>query len=589
MALIGASRDGAVRLLLVCLVGVSVIDVPREGHATYAQSAVARGSLRGVVVDDATGPERPIPFAVVTAAPSIGPAWSTIAEWDGVFEFSALPAGTYTLTAHKAGYGVATYVRGSARRLPTPVTVSASGIADIIIRIRRGAVIAGRVLDRFGNPIVGAQLQLYIPKALGSESRLEIGEYQRIVSTDDRGAYRFFEVPEGVYAILVRARLSSDMTPVYSMTSEDVADIQRILAAGDRVGTSRPHQAAITPRAVMYVPTYYPRVTDERAASLVSIASGEEFVGADITMNLAAAVAVSGLVTRPDGRSAHGAMVRVLPHEGSNVALLAATSDDRGRFHISSLPPGRYRVIAADTQSRGRGGWAVEEAVVSDQDVTVHLVLQPGASLGGRIALDPDCMARLPQLPEVTVSLTNVDAGRDGYGPFSSSARVGSSGAFAFTGVLPGRYLLGVSVPSAASWSLVSATVAGVDHSDIPLTLTPGSTVTDAVLCIGSQGSIRGIAVDGVDRPVGGYVLVVFSTDRRHWTRASRRIRSMRIPDSGMYHFADMPSGEYYVGVVAVSSPRATMDASLLEELSASALRVVLANGAHVKQDIRVR
>src|SRR5437773_408582 len=109
--------------------------------ATLALTAQAQPArvVTGRVVSDATGD--PLPNVRVTVRTAGVGAPAVMTDADGRFSL-AVSADRVALSASKSGYG--------------PRDVTAAAGTPIEIRLSRGAAISGRVIDQFGDAVVGA-------------------------------------------------------------------------------------------------------------------------------------------------------------------------------------------------------------------------------------------------------------------------------------------------------------------------------------------------------------------------------------------------------------------------------------------------
>ena len=85
-------------------------------------------------------------------------------DGDGKWEITDLPAGRYTVSASKAGYVTIQYGQRRPFEQGTPVVVAdAATVERLDVTLQRGAVIAGRILDEFGEPVaqIGVQAMRY--------------------------------------------------------------------------------------------------------------------------------------------------------------------------------------------------------------------------------------------------------------------------------------------------------------------------------------------------------------------------------------------------------------------------------------------
>jgi hypothetical protein len=133
-------------------------------------------TINGVVRADATGEPLPnVRITTVTKAPVEAPV--VMSDRDGRFSIDAT-IGQSVLLASKSGYG---------RIEITPMTAT-----PIEIRLRRGAVISGRIADDAGEPIVGARVT--VERLSGSPPDRSTAA---ATETDDRGEYRIGSLPAG--------------------------------------------------------------------------------------------------------------------------------------------------------------------------------------------------------------------------------------------------------------------------------------------------------------------------------------------------------------------------------------------------------
>jgi hypothetical protein len=135
-----------------------------------------------------------------------------------------------------------------------------------------------------------------------------------------------------------------------------------------------------------------------------------------------------------------------------------------------------------------------------------------------------------------------------------------------------------------------SATLDGHDLVDTPFTVT--SDVANVTITFTDRWSgLRGRAQ--ADRASSDDTLViVFPTDTDTWSssgRMPRRLRSARVsPASGEYAFT-LPPGDYYVVAVPEEQAAEWQDAEFLAAASRFAVRVRIADGERLVQDLRVR
>src|SRR5262249_23582393 len=123
---------------------------------------------------------RGLPASSTTSAPR-----GVITGGDGEFLFGQLPAGRYAVFVTAFGYLMGGYLSSTTGSPVHLVEVADNARpAPLVVRLVKGASIAGTVLDDRGDPVVDAPVQAF---ARNGPSLWPIGS---AVRTDDRGAYR---------------------------------------------------------------------------------------------------------------------------------------------------------------------------------------------------------------------------------------------------------------------------------------------------------------------------------------------------------------------------------------------------------------
>lgn len=311
----------------------------------------------------------------------------------------------------------------------------------------RLSVIAGRVVD--------AQTEAPISAAIVSVSRVGVGARPVQLEADERGMFRFIDLPPGNYRIVVSApeHRPTHLSKVWNVD---------------------------------------PQLSNTLRPSL-QLKIGE--VRDDIVVRLDRALAMEGVVVDESGGPIAEARVTVERLEGVGFgAGMASATDDRGFFRAFLLAPGAYRVCASPGNSLvdfhlGRGvQWKVTEqpyvrtcsarVVVHSGNVPhVHLVMSRviGYSVSGRIASESG-------RERLHVSLSRLD--EEDSRNFEAELR---DGAFIARGVPPGDYAVrATATPVAPGPSEPEMTMTEVrvdaDVSGIELVTTKGATVTGRIV-----------------------------------------------------------------------------------------------------------
>ncbi|HEX6211070.1 MAG TPA: carboxypeptidase-like regulatory domain-containing protein, partial [Methylomirabilota bacterium] len=320
--------------------------------------------LRGVVVGGENG--RPLRRAVVRLyGPALREGRMTSTDEDGRWELSDLPAGRFNLTASKAGYVSLQYGQRRPFEPGRPVELrSGQTLEHVSFNLPRGAVISGRIVDEFGDPVAEAMVTAMRYRFFNGRRRLIPAG--RVSQTDDLGQFRIYGLPPGDY--FVSATMRGDMT--FGMESDS------------RAG---------------YAPTYYPGTGSAQQAQRISVPLGGETSGITFPLMPVRTVRISGTALDAEGRPMAGAMVILTETmESAGGAMMFSMGGgnrvrDDGSFTLSNVSPGEYMLEAQRMQPGPNSRQDVATATVSvgTEDLTdVMLVASQPATLSGQLVID---------------------------------------------------------------------------------------------------------------------------------------------------------------------------------------------------------
>ena len=182
---------------------------PPRPSAPEAQKRTAR--IRGLVVAADSG--KPIRRAQVRLNSATAGSWAATTDANGAFEFSSLPAARYALTAAKAGFVTIALGQKNPSDPGRPTFELRDGQAkdDAQIALPRGGVVAGRVVDEFGDPVVDATVQAFQSEYMQGIRRILA---LRGVTSNDIGQFRLYGLAPGKYYIAATLRASDTFPPV---------------------------------------------------------------------------------------------------------------------------------------------------------------------------------------------------------------------------------------------------------------------------------------------------------------------------------------------------------------------------------------
>ena len=201
--------------------------------------------LRGRILDAETG--KPVRRALVRIFPMVQGAPETqgrtlVSDDDGRYEFKELKAGRYSLSASKSGYVSLSYGQTRPFESGKPIDILDTQILERVdFSLPRGAVISGRVLDEYGDPMPDVRVQALRSQFVQGQRRL-MSAGGRSDSTDDTGVYRISGLPPGQYYV--------------SATPAGAAAAPFSAGDDDRLG---------------YAATFFPRTTNGAEAQRITV------------------------------------------------------------------------------------------------------------------------------------------------------------------------------------------------------------------------------------------------------------------------------------------------------------------------------
>jgi protocatechuate 3,4-dioxygenase beta subunit len=542
---------------------------PRD---TRPPSTAATGRIIGVVTTDDTQP-RPLRRArVAVNGPSLSTGWSVVTDDDGRFEFAGLAPGRYTVDALKDGYVPVSYGAPRPRRPGRSVNVAEGQTVTLSLRLPRGAVITGTVLDVDGQPAPGIHVMVLGRRFAGGAPADYVypaaGE-PAISNTDDHGVYRVYGLPAGSYIVSAR--------PNPSLVAPGVSSAQVQMMTDGRVSSRR----------MLLTVVFHPGVTDVSRAERVSVRAGEERSGIDVQLEYVPIAMVSGTMPSPPGYGA--ARVGLWRAEGAGGPQTGpVVAYDEGRFQFASVPPGQYRITAVSMSSAqtdgGRGAAppaaqiAVADVIVNGEDVDVPLSPRPALSISGQVVFDSQSSAPTDLPPGLHFNLTGGMTPASGGWPLPPVTLDGMR--FRMDGVVPGLYralssIQGVRAP-VGPWWLTSLTGGGRELLDVPFDIEEN--ISDAVATFSDQAStLRGTVRDEQGAPVADPWIIVFPVDRRFWFVGSRRVVAARPNAQGAWTIRNLPPGDYRVIASLDVDQNEWFDPDILQRLLPVALPFTIA------------
>jgi protocatechuate 3,4-dioxygenase beta subunit len=438
----------------------------------------------GQVVDGTSG--EPIPEAIVRLSmPAVLPTLATtprgrvVADSEGRFFFTDLPAGEYALSTSKDGYVAGTYgQRRISARGELLSLKEGERRTDVVLPVWKYAVIGGTVLDEAGEPVVGVAVRALVKDVVAGHPKFGVDSYNvPSTLTDDRGAFRLSRVQPGTYAIVVPSMHTT--VPLAVMNSWDASTMRlelwragiyevsplgqpRTQQVGDFAlmtlnSVQIPPQPGADGRMSMYRTTYYPSATSAAAGTAVTVAAGEERTDLAITLRPVPAARVSGRLVTPDGSAPPPMAIKLAGEAMADVITRSLPSrhcgggfrnghrrerrdralHDAGRAAWRVRSDACRRVARAVSRRRPHRYWVSQQITVPAgdlRDLVVHL--KPAIRIAGRVQFSPGITPPAtmpPNLGSLTLESPSLEAAQ----VFASTRESGRNNEFSTIG--PGR------------------------------------------------------------------------------------------------------------------------------------------------------
>lgn len=388
-----------------------------------------------------------------------------------------LPAGSYRVLAYDLDGFYATMFDGNAESFETSpaTTVGASDTVRRDFSLVTGGTISGTVLTTSGAPMAEAVVEAYNPS----------GTRRGFTVTNAQGQYSMV-LPPGDYKIL-----AYDSARLYGFN-------------------------------------FYRDAISFDDASLVSVGASQHSAA---TFRLASASRIAGTVTDATGLPL--ASITVYAYAAAGAVVASTTTDANGSFSLS-VPPGLYRLVAADPARRFATGYganasAFETSTVitlaAGEQANVELALFRGATIAGRV-LD----ATGAPVANVIAAAYNLD------GTVHAAATTNADGTYEIL-VAPGTYKLVV-----FDAQLVYATRFFGGSQDFassgPVGLAAGQSLRGFDFSVLRGGRITGTVRDGASARAG---IIVGAYDA-----AGMLVATATTNAAGSYAMV-VPPGEYRI------------------------------------------
>ncbi|MDR3698228.1 MAG: carboxypeptidase regulatory-like domain-containing protein [Candidatus Sulfopaludibacter sp.] len=282
--------------------------------AATAGWAQADCVVRGVVTDQSTGkPVTNVKLFLVRQSSREIPSLLQRSGEQGGFCFETVDPGDYLLETQRAAYLDGTYGGGVVLAVR-----AGSELEPLSVKLVRRAILSGTVVEGDGEPFARAEVHVYRRLRSREDSGQDEVESQE---TDDRGVFRFGDLPPGTYYLGVTAKARDFNMP--------------LLDAGGK------------PRQEGYTESFYSAAARFEDAKPVVLQAGKDVTGLLLTLRKTQFRHIAGKVVG----APEGAYLRLQHPDGTTSSGIRAD----GSFYRGGLEPGQYTVeLRAGNLLRGK-------------------------------------------------------------------------------------------------------------------------------------------------------------------------------------------------------------------------------------------
>jgi protocatechuate 3,4-dioxygenase beta subunit len=531
--------------------------VPIGGAPARDTPPAATGTsvIRGRIIDASNG--TPVRKATIRlTGGEIREMRGASTDAEGRYEFKDLPAGRFTLFATKAGYVEIGYGQTAPFEPGKPIAVGdKQTVEKIDFALPRGAVITGRVLDEYGEPIADAQVMSMRNQFTPAGRRPMMTG--RPSTTNDIGEFRLYGLAPGQYFISATYR---------------------------QMGFG----PAATDSGSGYAPTYYPGTSNiAQAQSLTVDLSGNL---SDVTLMMVPThmARITGTAIDSQGRPVRQGSVMVMSRGGAMPTMTAGGPiRPDGTFTISGVPPGEYmlRGMVGMPSPGNPPETAVAFVTVNGDDVAgVRLEPVKPISVSGRVVLDP-VAARAFKSEAFRIGAVPTNPADQMIGlPMTQPAAVRGDLTFDFK-TYPGTMVVRL-LGSVNGWMIKAVYLNGADVTN---SVNFRSDDVDGleVELTNRVPDVSGLVANGKGEYVKDYYAIAFPQDQIRWTNPGPGQNAMVRPDQdGRFRIQTLKPGEYYLAAVEHLQNGEWMDPEFLEAVRAHATRISLSEGDIQTRDL---
>ena len=496
----------------------------------------------------------------------------------GNFEFAALPAGSCYIRATHAGM-----ILKGAHLAGILVSVAAGESQTLNLVMLPSSTIAGRILNEDGEPMqnvsVAALHYVYTPARTSCFT-----EAKRAMS-DDKGEYRLFGLKPGSYLLMADKLRGSFEEGNFN------------LAVAPQAASGHQNQK-------VYALTYYQNERSPEQATPIVLKPGDE-TQANFALARQPAHHVTGKVSgimapKPSDNPEESRCFVTAAGSGSQLPAGMALVGKDSSFDLGPLPPGKYRITAAQIASENNR-FGSRQVIVDASDVTgVNISLNSAATqLKGIVRTDGKTTVDYSQL---SVELMSDPDTSDVSEPAQMAEAYMGGSSFGFAEVAKdGSFKADISSPSSGPYhAVLGARSSGLEDWFTSKVLVAGKDVLESGFKINAAGnspieivisdkgaSVEGVALNRDKNPFPNAQVIALPSDPK--LRKRVELMQQTVADQkGHFKLRGIRPGDYIAFAVEDIQEQPFLEDSFLQQNAGQVQAVKLEAGAKQKVELLV-
>ena len=553
---------GAVFIILFVSLSASA---QRGAEPATAKTETKSGTITGRVVNENGQPHVAVSVWARPNSPEGVPVTETTTNRNGFFKLIGLQNGSYTVSAAVPAY------------LPKPsntqLTYKDGELVTLVLV--KGAVITGTVTNVKGEPVVSIGVRVRMARDESGRSYENYGRYYDNL-TDDRGVYRVYGLPSGIYVVSADGSIEDRSSSPFGVNG----------FAND-------------------LPTYAPSSNREDAAE-ISVRMGEEVGDVNIRHRGERGSRISGIVSGlSDNHMGYSLQLNSIV-EG-RLRRNDQFQNANGEFAFDGIPDGEYQLSAAAYWS-DRSNRKSESIFLNVRGADIEgLVLAPAplASVEGRVVLEalktppPECTDKAqPQFPETSViAWQRVTEGARKKPQFVWRAggpeRPNPEGKLTFSGLAASEYYFTVRF-SSKQWFLRSVAFVSPNTKPVDATRTwtivkPGDQLSGLTFTLAQgAGSVRGEITLAEGRTLPEKLVAYLIPAEPEKAEEVLRYFAVPVTSGGQFLLSNVAPGRYWV-LVQTGSDDTRNEVSKIRLPDSAETRSSLRHTAEASKPIEVK